>query len=149
MSPGNVERLKRDGPRDMTPDEIDEMDRFFVRMQAIYRNLWGGAFKTEAMLREAQKEWLDTFYRAKLTGADISEGILRSKQAFQFPPTPKEFLAVLPRRRAEHQIQAPGLPEPEEHKTRRRQSGIEHIKNLKAMINREPNRGKHHGTRHQ
>lgn len=124
----------------MTPDEIDVMDRFFVRMQAIYRNLWSSAFQSEGMLRQAQKEWLDTFYRAHLTAEDISEGILRCKQTFEKPPSPKEFMAVLPRRRPEHRVHQRGLPEPEEHRSRRRAYGKEQIKHLKAMINQtKPN----------
>lgn len=106
----------------MTDDERAVMDWFFVRMQAIYRHLWSSSFDSEQMMRQAQKEWLDTFYRANLTNKDIARGIVTCKQTFEKPPTPREFLAVLPSRRAEHQIhRKQELPEPEETKRARRE----------------------------
>lgn len=124
----------------MTEAELDVMDDFFIRMQGIYRNLWASAFTSEALLRQAQKEWLDTFYRAGLSSAQIADGILRCKQTFDKPPSPREFLAVLPRRRPEHQVHQAGLPEPEEHRNRRQARGKAQIQRLKAMLNQtKPN----------
>lgn len=112
------------------------MDQFFMRMQAIYRNMWSSAFPTEGLLRQAQKEWLEVFIRAGLTAADVSEGITRCKSTLEKPPTPREFLAALPRRNAAHKIAPrPGLPEPEEHRKARAERGKEQIRKLKSLLN--------------
>lgn len=111
------------------------MDRFFIRMQAIYRHLWSGAFTSEAMMRQAQKEWLDTFYRANLTGKQINEGIIRCKQTFERPPSPKEFLALLPHRRQENRQKQDALPEPEADRKARYERGAQKMRELKALVN--------------
>jgi hypothetical protein len=130
-----VDRIRRREQRDLTPEETDEMDKFFIRMQAIYRHLWSSSFEGEAMMRQAQKEWLDTFYRANLTGKQISEGLVRCKQTFSMPPSPKEFLDLLPSRRQDHQIARRALPEPDDVKAARCERGMQKMKNIKALLN--------------
>lgn len=118
------------------------MDKFFIRMQAIYRHLWSSSFDGEAMMRQAQKEWLDTFYRANLTGKQISEALIRCKQVFERPPSPREFLALLPNRRPEHQQKQRALPEPEADKQARCERGKAKMRAIKAMINQtKPDQG--------
>lgn len=130
-----LERLEPTKKREMTATEQELMDQFFMRMQAIYRNMWSSAFKSEGMLRQAQKEWLEVFIRGGLTAADVSDGITRCKATFEFPPTPKDFMAILPRRSKAHQLHSrAALPEPEEHKKARYERGKEQIKKLKNMI---------------
>ena len=109
------------------------MDRFFVRMHAIYRHLWSSSFDTDEMLQEAQKEWLDTFYRAGLTWDRIAEGITRCKQTYHQPPTPAQFLALLPHRGRQYQVHR-SLPEPAEARKERMEQGKRRMRELRKMV---------------
>lgn len=71
---------------------LSMMDRLFNRMDGAYPHKWRSAFANQQAIQNWREAWSDKFDKAGLSPNEVSDGIDRCTDMYDWPPSLPEFM---------------------------------------------------------